>query len=250
MREVALVATTLLSGVLLCSVKGVDEWHTVELSARRRIGDVDHTLGTARSADVMGLTDFDVRRRRNVSELTGLRNNIVTSQKKLFLMHKSSLFSQLMNLPDRSDYIVLFDLSDEEEPIIVEHYHDQFTCPTQRKWFEDFRSSGKVVCKFRKREGTMNLVHGSLFSSQVLSLMLMLLVPRYRRIPGVLTPQHRNHGRRSTPKQEDAEVFHGKSEEEGDVNMISLFAKFPISLPRHGLACWEEKAAGVVHQYN
>ena len=47
MREVALAAINLLTGVPLCSVKGVDEWHTVEWSARRKIGDMDHTIWIA-----------------------------------------------------------------------------------------------------------------------------------------------------------------------------------------------------------
>jgi RNA recognition motif-containing protein len=28
------------------------------------------------------------------------------------------------------------------------HYYDQFTCMKQRKWFEDLRSSDKVICMF------------------------------------------------------------------------------------------------------
>jgi hypothetical protein len=86
-----------------------------------------------------------------------LRNNIVTSQKKLFLRHKSSLFSQLLNYPDRSDYIAVFDLSNKQKSITVEHYYDQFKCSKQRKWFEDFRSSDKVVCLF-----TSQIVNGEI----------------------------------------------------------------------------------------
>jgi hypothetical protein len=111
----------------------------------------------ARSADVLELTTFEVKSSRNKSELTGLRNNIVTSQKKLFLRHKSSLFSQLLNYPDRSDYIAVFDLSNKQKPITVEHYHDQFKCSKQRKWFEEFRSSDKVVCMF-----TSQIVNGEI----------------------------------------------------------------------------------------
>jgi hypothetical protein len=99
----------------------------------------------ARSGDVLGLTRFAVRRSRNISELTGLRNNIVTSQKKLFLRHESSLLSRWS---DRSDYIVVFNLSIKQLPIDFIHYHDQFTCPKKRKWFEDLRSSDKIICKF------------------------------------------------------------------------------------------------------
>ena len=67
----------------------------------------------AHSADVMGLTTFDVKGSRNKSKLTGLRNNIVTSQKKLFLRHESSISSRLLNYSDRSDYIAVFDISNE-----------------------------------------------------------------------------------------------------------------------------------------
>jgi len=102
----------------------------------------------ARSADVLGLTTCDVRRSRNIVELTGLRNNIVTSQKKLFLRHEVALFSQLFTYPDRSDYIVVFDLSTKQQPVSFVHYNVQCTCSTQRKWFEDFRSPEKVICLF------------------------------------------------------------------------------------------------------
>jgi hypothetical protein len=63
------------------------------------------------SADMMGLTTFDVKSSRNKSKLTGLRNNIVTSQKKLYLRHESSISSRLLNYSDRSDYIAVFDIS-------------------------------------------------------------------------------------------------------------------------------------------
>jgi len=102
----------------------------------------------ARSADVLGLTTCDVRRSRNIVELTGLRNNIITSQKKLFLRHEVALFSQLFTYPDRSDYIVVLDLSTKQEPVSFVHYNVQCTCSTQRKWFEDFRSPEKVICLF------------------------------------------------------------------------------------------------------
>jgi len=102
----------------------------------------------ARSSDVILLTNFDVKSSRNISELTGLRNNIVTSQKKLFLRHEVSISSQLLTLPDRSDYIALFDTSNQQRPISFRHYYDQFTCVKQRKWFEDFRSPDKVICLF------------------------------------------------------------------------------------------------------
>ena len=102
----------------------------------------------ASSADVLGLTTCDVRRSRNIVELTGLRNNIITSQKKLFLRHEVALFSQLFTYPDRSDYIVVFDLSTKQQPVSFVHYNVQCTCSTQRKWFEDFRSPEKVICLF------------------------------------------------------------------------------------------------------
>jgi len=102
----------------------------------------------ARSADVLGLTTCVVRRSRNIVELTGLRNNIITSQKKLFLRHEVALFSQLFTYPDRSDYIVVLDLSTKQEPVSFVHYNVQCTCSTQRKWFEDFRSPEKVICLF------------------------------------------------------------------------------------------------------
>jgi len=99
-----------------------------------------------------GLTTFEVKSSRNISKLTGLRNNIVTSQKKLFLRHEVELSSQLLTYVDRSDYIAVFDLSNKQEPISVVHYHDQFTCncckQNSRKWFEDFRSPDKIICLF------------------------------------------------------------------------------------------------------
>jgi len=42
-----------LSGGLLCFVKGVDEWHTVEENVRRGTGDMDHTLQNAHSWPVL-----------------------------------------------------------------------------------------------------------------------------------------------------------------------------------------------------
>ena len=106
--------------------------------------------------------------------LTGLRNNIVTSQKKLFLRHQVSIFSQLLNYQDQSDYIAVFDLSNSPRSISFIHYHDQFTCSKQRKWFEDFRSPDKVICMFTSH------------------------------------------------------VFNGELDEDGHVNMITLWAAFPI----------------------
>jgi hypothetical protein len=98
---------------------------------------------------VILLTNFDVKSSRNISELTGLRNNIDTSQKKLFLRHEVALStSQLLNYQDQSDYIPVFDTSNQQRPISFRHYHDQFTCVKQRKWFEDFRSPDKVICLF------------------------------------------------------------------------------------------------------
>ena len=58
---------------------------------------------------------------------------------------------------------------------ILRHYHDQFTCMKQRKWFEDLRSSDKVICVFTSG------------------------------------------------------VFNGEFDDEGDVNIISLFAVFPFT---------------------
>ena len=132
-----------------------------------------HCSFLACSADMMGLTMFDVKSSRNISELKGLRNNIVTSQKKLFLRHKSSLFSQLLNYPDQSDYIAVFVLSDKQKSIIV-HYHDQWKCSKRRKWFEDVRLPGKLICVFM------------------------------------------------------SQVFNGEFDEDGNINIIHLFAIFPI----------------------
>jgi hypothetical protein len=100
----------------------------------------------ARSADVMGLTTFEVKSSRNKSMLTGLRNNIVTSQKKLFLRHEVSIM-RLLTLPDRSDYIAVFD-HNNQHPVSIAHYHEQFACSKQRAWFEEFRSPDKVICMF------------------------------------------------------------------------------------------------------
>jgi tetratricopeptide (TPR) repeat protein len=80
--------------------------------------------------------------------LSGLRNNMVTSQRKMFLRHEDALSRQLSTYPDRSDYIAVFDLSDKLRSISFVHYDVVFTCPKQRKWFEDFRSPVKVVCMF------------------------------------------------------------------------------------------------------
>jgi hypothetical protein len=120
----------------------------------------------ARSADVLGLTTFDVRRSRNKSKLTGLRNNMVTSQRKMFLRHEDALSRQLLTYPDRSDYISVFNLSNQQRPISFVHFDVLFTCPKQRKWFEDFRSSDKVVCQFTSyvlngeldEEGNVNII--------------------------------------------------------------------------------------------
>ena len=86
---------------------------------------------------------------RNISTLTGLRNNIVTSQKKLFLLHEVLLSSQLLTYPDQCDYIAVLDLSNKQQPVSVVHYHDQCTCTSQRKWFEELRSPDKVICMFK-----------------------------------------------------------------------------------------------------
>jgi hypothetical protein len=102
----------------------------------------------AYSANVMGLTTFEFKSSRNKSELTGLRNNMVTSQMKLFLRHEDALSRQLLTYSDQSDYIAVFDLSNSPRSISFVHYHDQFTCSKQRKWFEDFRSPDKVICLF------------------------------------------------------------------------------------------------------
>jgi hypothetical protein len=126
-----------------------------------------HCSFLSSSADMMGLTTFEVKSSINISELTGLRNNIVTSQKKLFLQHKSALFSQLLNYQDRSDYIAVFDLSNKQKPIIVEHYHVVYACPKQRKWFEDVRLPGKLICVFMSQvfndelneDGDVNIIH-------------------------------------------------------------------------------------------
>ena len=128
----------------------------------------------ARSADVLGLTTFNVRRRRNISTLTGLRNNIVTSQYKLFLRHEDKLSTQLLTYQDRIDYIARFNLSLFLRPISFVHYHDHFTCPRQRKWFEDFRSPDRVLCMFT------------------------------------------------------SDVFNGELDKDEYINMISLYAAFPI----------------------
>ena len=99
--------------------------------------------------------------------LTGLRNNIVTNQNKLFLRHEVSILSRLFTLPDRSDYIAVFDISNkQQQPISIVHYHDELTCLTERKWFEEFRSPGKVICMFTScvfngefdEEGNLNII--------------------------------------------------------------------------------------------
>ena len=120
----------------------------------------------AHSANVLGLTSFAVRRSRNIAMLSGLRNNMVTSQRKMFLRHEDALSRQLSTYPDRSDYIAVFDLSDKLRSISFVHYDVVFTCPKQRKWFEDFRSPDKVVCLFTSHvlngeldeEGNVNII--------------------------------------------------------------------------------------------
>jgi len=126
------------------------------------------------SADMMRLTTFEVKSSRNKSMLTGLRNNIVTNQKKLFLRHEVSILSRLLTLPDRSDYIavfvcpalLLFDQNQLKQSISIVHYHDELTCLTERKWFEEFRSPDKVICLFTSsvfngefdEEGNLNII--------------------------------------------------------------------------------------------
>ena len=102
----------------------------------------------AHSADVLGLTTFEVKSSRNKSELTGLRNNIVTTLKKLFLRYEAVLSRQLLTFPDRSHHIVVFNLSNKQHTLGVVHYHDRFTCSKQRAWFEEFTSPDKVICLF------------------------------------------------------------------------------------------------------
>jgi hypothetical protein len=129
-----------------------------------------HCSFLARSADVFRLTTFEFKSSRNKSELTGLRNNIVTSQKKLFLRHEGSIF-QFLSFPVQSDHIVLFNLSNKQQPIGLIHYHDQFTCSKQRAWFEDFRSSDKIICVFASgvfngefdEDGNLNIIHLAIF---------------------------------------------------------------------------------------
>jgi hypothetical protein len=100
----------------------------------------------ARSADVFRLTTFEVKSSRNKSMLTGLRNNIVTSQNQLFLRHEVSIM-RLLTLPDRSDYIAVFD-HNNQHPFSIVHYHEQFVEANEMTWFEEFRSPDKVICLF------------------------------------------------------------------------------------------------------
>ena len=182
----------------------------------------------ARSADVLGLTTFDIKSSTNISELTGLRNNIVTSQKKLFLRHEVSISSQLLTLPDRSDYIAVFDLSNEQEPIIIEHYYDRFTCVKQRKWFEDFRSPDKVVCLFTSQvfngeldeEGNVNRI--TLFAS--------FPIPNCDQSPFTLYASAKMSEIKSmNPESNSNEIF---------ATVFNIFQE----LPKEELAYWEETA--------
>jgi hypothetical protein len=61
----------------------------------------------------------------------------------------------------------VFDLSNKQKPIIVEHYQVVYACPKQRKWFEDVRLPGKLICVFMSQvfndelneDGDVNIIH-------------------------------------------------------------------------------------------
>ena len=65
--------------------------------------------------------------------------------KDVFRRHEVSISTQLLTLPDRSDYIVVFD---HNQWVGIVHYHEQLTCSKQRAWFEEFISLDKVICMF------------------------------------------------------------------------------------------------------
>jgi hypothetical protein len=100
------------------------------------------------SADVVGLTKFEVSSIRDISKLKALQNNVIVIQKKLFFRQDDRIWNQLMTYSDRLDYVVVFNLA---QPIAFEHYRNQFTCSKQRKWFEEFRSLDKLVCVYMSR---------------------------------------------------------------------------------------------------
>jgi hypothetical protein len=180
------------------------------------------------SADMMGLTTFDVKSSRNISELTGLRNNIITSQKKLFLRHEVALSTQLLTYPDRSDYIAVFDLSNEQEPIIIEHYHDRFFYSKQRKWFEDFRSREKVVCLF-----TSQVLNGELDEEgnvNRIALFAAFPIPNCYQSPFTLYASATM-----------SEIKSMNPESNSNENYATVFNMFQ-ALHKEELAYWEEKA--------
>jgi hypothetical protein len=181
------------------------------------------------SADVMGLTTFNVESSRNISELTGLRNNIVTSQKKLFLRHEVALSSQLLTYPDRSDYIAVFNTSNQQRPISFRHYYDQFTCMKQRKWFEDFRSLDKVICLF-----ISDVFNGEINdegNANRLALYAAFSIPNLIQSSFTLyATATMSEIKSRNPESNSSEIF---------ATLMNIFQ----ALPREELLHWEEKAA-------
>jgi hypothetical protein len=182
----------------------------------------------ARSADVILLTNIDVKSSRNILELTGLRNNIVTSQKQLFLRHKVSISSQLLTSPDQSDYIAVFNLSNEQEPIIVHHYHDEFTCSKQRAWFEQLRSPGKVICMY-----TSQVLNGELDeegNANKITLFASFPIPNCNQSSFTLYASAKMSEIKSmNPESNSNEIY---------VTVVNMFQ----ALPKEELVYWEEKA--------
>jgi len=101
---VDVAATSQSIGALLSSMETAGRWYTAGNLAKRMIGKAEHT------ADILGLTTFEVFSSRKISNLKALKNNITTSEKKLFLRHNVSILNQLMSYSDCLDYVFVFDL--------------------------------------------------------------------------------------------------------------------------------------------
>lgn len=101
-------------------------------------------LYLACSADVVGLTKFEVSKSRNISKLKALKNNIIATQKKLFSKHEDSILNHLLVHPNRLDYVVVF----KYQQVVIADYRRHFTCSKQITWFEGLRSLDKVVCVY------------------------------------------------------------------------------------------------------
>jgi hypothetical protein len=101
---VDVAALSQLSGALLSSVETAGRWYAAGNLAKRRIGKAELT------ADILGLTTFEVCSSRKILNLKALKNKITTSETNFFLRHDVSILNQLMTYSDCLDYVFVFDL--------------------------------------------------------------------------------------------------------------------------------------------